>query len=235
MMNDDVQNNKQKLFRKFLDGELQNDEEKKALHMIADDSEMREMLQFERTLYQIFSGEPDPDSFTVPTGFSDSVMDEIKGEKTTIAEDHQKVISLFKPKQFSVRPVYVLAAVVLMTLSFGFLVLDRSGSEDQSYVSNAEDSVQMISESESEIWIRFVYFDDAAEEVAVAGDFSNWNPIELTQEEIDGKRVWTGLIPVSRGEHQYMFVRDGEEWVTDPLADIKRDDGFGNKNAVLYL
>jgi hypothetical protein len=40
---------------------------------------------------------------------------------------------------------------------------------------------------------------------------------------------------MERGEHRYMFVKNGENWVTDPLAAIQQDDGFGNKNAVIYL
>jgi hypothetical protein len=52
---------------------------------------------------------------------------------------------------------------------------------------------------------------------------------------VNGKTVWTGLVPVSRGEHEYQFVVDGEKWVTDPLAPVKEDDGFGAKNAVLKL
>ena len=229
-----ISKTEQDLLQKYLDGELEGDQEKKALHMIADHPDMRELLQFERTVLQTFSNKPTPDSFSVPDGFSENVMRELSGEKKTSSAKENSA-SIFQPIQYSIRPVYAFAAVLLLAFSFGFLLLDREFSPEVAQTDQLESSVQMVSESESEIWIRFVYFDDAAEEVAVAGDFSNWNPIELTQEEIDGKRVWTGLIPVSRGEHQYMFVRDGEEWVTDPLADVKRDDGFGNKNAVLYL
>ena len=35
--------------------------------------------------------------------------------------------------------------------------------------------------------------------------------------------------------YEYMFVEDGERWVTDPLAPQTRDDGFGRMNAVLDL
>jgi hypothetical protein len=40
---------------------------------------------------------------------------------------------------------------------------------------------------------------------------------------------------MDRGEHRYMFIKNGEKWVTDPLAPVQQDDGFGNKNAVIYL
>ena len=38
-----------------------------------------------------------------------------------------------------------------------------------------------------------------------------------------------------RGRHQYMFVVDDQEWQTDPRADVRVDDGFGNQNAVVFL
>jgi 1,4-alpha-glucan branching enzyme len=85
------------------------------------------------------------------------------------------------------------------------------------------------------VWTRFVYMADDADSVAVAGDFSQWRPIPLSPHTVNGKTVWTGLVPVSRGEREYQFVVDGEKWVTDPLAPVKEDDGFGAKNAVLKL
>jgi hypothetical protein len=47
--------------------------------------------------------------------------------------------------------------------------------------------------------------------------------------------VWTGRVPLQPGVHQYMFVIDGTEWVTDPGAERWSDDGFGNRNAVLAV
>ena len=85
------------------------------------------------------------------------------------------------------------------------------------------------------MWIRFRYANSTADSVAVAGDFSQWDPIPLSPRTVNGETVWTGLVPVSRGEHEYQFVINGERWVTDPLAPVKRSDGFGAKNAVLDI
>lgn len=83
--------------------------------------------------------------------------------------------------------------------------------------------------------MRFAYVSDEASSVAVAGDFTDWEPVALDAHTVDGKTVWSGLVPVAKGEHRYMFVLDGERWVNDPLAPVQRDDGFGHKNAVLTL
>lgn len=239
-MNEQNQNFDNDLFRRYLDGELHGAEEQRALHMIAENEEMREMLQFERSLFMSFSGEPDPASFAVPENFSDSVMDQILSGDSSHTDGKRSdtsILALFKPRQISIQPVYAAAAMLLLAFSFGYLLLNDTQPEEIASGPEHEmaTQTQMVSESNSEVWIRFVYFDNEAESMAVAGDFSDWEPVSLNREVIDDKQVWTGMIPASRGEHHYMFVKDGEEWITDPLADLQRDDGFGNKNAVIYL
>lgn len=239
-MSEQNQNIESDLFRRFLDGELSGEEEQRALHMIAENREMREMLQFERTLFMSFSGEPDPESFAVPESFSDSVMDQILNDdsaKSDAKSSESSKLSLFKPRQVSIQPVYAAAAMLLLAFSFGYLLMNDSQPEELASGPETEISThtQTVSENGSEVWIRFVYFDEEAESMAVAGDFSDWDPVSMNREVIDGKQVWTGMIPATRGEHRYMFVKDGDEWLTDPLADMQRDDGFGNKNAVIYL
>ncbi|TVR32291.1 MAG: hypothetical protein EA390_05435 [Balneolaceae bacterium] len=234
----DSQKTNEELFRQYLDGELSSEEEIRALHMIAENEEMRELLSFERTLFQTFSGEPDPESFTVPANFSDSVMDRIAQKQPEVKKEKQEggvILSLFKPKNIAIRPVYAMAAILLLSFGFGYMLLNESEQEMFASAYETEASAQLVSETESEVWIRFVYFDEDAESIEVAGDFSDWDPVALSREFVGDKQVWTGLIPVTRGEHRYMFVKDGEEWITDPLAAMQRDDGFGNKNAVLYL
>lgn len=73
-----------------------------------------------------------------------------------------------------------------------------------------------------------------ARSVAVAGDFTEWSPRYELQDP-DGDGVWTGRVPVRPGVHEYMFVVDGSDWVTDPDAERYADDGFGNRNAVMVV
>lgn len=234
----DDQKTDEELFRRYLDGELSSEEEIRALHMIAENEEMRELLSFERTLFQTFSGEPDPESFTVPANFSDSVMDRIAQKQPKAGKEKLEdgvILSLFETKNIAIRPVYAMAAILLLSFGFGYMLLNESEQKMLASAYETEASAQLVSETESEVWIRFVYFDEDAERIEVAGDFSDWDPVALSREFVGDKQVWTGLIPITRGEHRYMFVKDGEEWITDPLAAMQRDDGFGNKNAVLYL
>ncbi len=86
----------------------------------------------------------------------------------------------------------------------------------------------------TEILVEFSLDAPGATTVAVAGDFSGWES-NFVLNDADGDGIWTGRIPITPGVHQYMFVIDGTEWVTDPRAQRYSDDGFGNRNAVLTV
>jgi hypothetical protein len=84
------------------------------------------------------------------------------------------------------------------------------------------------------VYVQFLLEAPMATSVAVAGDFTDWQPT-FTLEDLDGDGVWSGRIPVRPGVHGYMFLVDETEWTTDPNAGRYQDDGFGNRNAVLAI
>lgn len=84
------------------------------------------------------------------------------------------------------------------------------------------------------VYVQFLLEAPSARSVAVAGDFDGWNGTHPL-EDPDGDGVWTGSVPLGPGVHQYMFVVDGSDWVTDPRAARWSDDGFGHRNAVLAV
>jgi hypothetical protein len=84
------------------------------------------------------------------------------------------------------------------------------------------------------VYVQFVLDAPAATSVAVAGDFTDWEPA-FTLDDPDGDGIWSGRIPVRPGVHAYMFVVDETQWMTDPNAGRYQDDGFGNRNAVLAV
>lgn len=81
--------------------------------------------------------------------------------------------------------------------------------------------------------VRFVYVDDQASAVCVAGSFNGWS------EEADcmspSGDIWSVAVPLEPGRHQYMFVVDSRFWRKDPGAPLAEDDGFGSKNSVLIV
>lgn len=231
----------EELLRKYLDGELSPEEEQEALHVIADDPELRSLLRFEQHIYAAFSDVSEQDSFQVPGGFTDRVMAQIS---VAPAEERQPVFDtvkqwfeqLLSPRQVQLRPVYGLAAIILLVASLSFPLYLVQSEDSGGATGNIPDtSIQQVSSTSNQVWLRFVYIDEKAESMAVAGDFSNWEPIPLTKQTVNGEQVWTGLVSMNRGEHHYMFLKNGDQWLTDPLAPVQREDGFGNKNAVIYL
>ncbi len=238
---------KEDILRKFLDGELTEEEEILALHQIADDRKMRDMLRFERFLFHTMQ-QSRPDMLEIPENFADSVMQKIEETKSFETEKKQNsaeempaverfknfLENMFTPRRVSLRPIWVLAVLLIAYLAIS---LPDTQDLDPGMVSGTDEqgSLQMVSEQEEKVWVRFVYFDDEAENVSVAGDFSDWKPVELNREFSGDQQVWTGMVQLERGEQRYMFIKNDEQWVTDPFAEIQRDDGFGNKNAVIYL
>jgi hypothetical protein len=87
----------------------------------------------------------------------------------------------------------------------------------------------------SDAVVRLVMPARGARSVTVAGDFNDWSTDATPLEDPDGDGVFVGTLELARGSYAYMFVIDGERWVTDPYAVNHADDGFGNRNAVLRI
>ncbi len=97
-----------------------------------------------------------------------------------------------------------------------------------------EPAIEAPAPIDAVVYVQFILDAPTATSVAVAGDFSEWEA-SFALEDTDGDGVWTGRIPVEPGVHAYMFLVDGTDWETDPRADRYREDGFGNRNAVLAV
>ena len=83
----------------------------------------------------------------------------------------------------------------------------------------------------------FVGHFPGAQSVEVVGSFNDWSrgTLHLSDDDHDG--VWRGGAVLPAGQHEYMFVVDGERWVPDPLAGRYVDDGFGagQQNSLLIV
>lgn len=106
-----------------------------------------------------------------------------------------------------------------------------SGAGPASAVSAGEGGARA---PDGRVYVQFRLRAPDAESVAVAGDFTDWEPAHYLS-DVDGDGVWTGRVPLRPGLHEYMFVVDGSEWVTDPGAERYVDDGFGHRNAVVTI
>jgi hypothetical protein len=82
---------------------------------------------------------------------------------------------------------------------------------------------------------QFVLPASGAHSVHVAGSFNDWLPTAIALEDRDHDGVWRATLVLPVGQHEYMFVVDGERWVADPNAGRYIDDDFGRENAVLIV
>jgi len=82
--------------------------------------------------------------------------------------------------------------------------------------------------------VQFTYVNPGASQVYVAGSFNNWQKDKVPLSRVSKQGVWVGTLILPPGVYEYMFVVDGE-WVADQLARRYMEDGFGRKNALLYV
>ncbi len=81
----------------------------------------------------------------------------------------------------------------------------------------------------------FVYHDDLAHSVSLAGDFNDWRQ-QRTPLSKDKSGLWLADIPApSPGSYRYKFVVDGHRWLEDPSNGVKVSDNFGGLNSLLVI
>ena len=128
---------------------------------------------------------------------------------------------LWRPRSVSItwRPAYALAAAVV----FAAAVTARSLGAPVT---------EVVTTAPQQVLTQFLLSAPNAARVAVAGDFSGWQPVHAMTRSESG--VWTVVVPLDPGVHDYAFVVDGERWVPDPTAPAVKD-GFGGVNSRLAV
>lgn len=79
---------------------------------------------------------------------------------------------------------------------------------------------------------RFVIYVPDAGQVAIAGSFNGWQPMEM--QRTDGG-YWQTLLPLKNGEYTYSYIIDGVRQMPDPTSPARQDDGFGGENSLITV
>lgn len=83
--------------------------------------------------------------------------------------------------------------------------------------------------------LQFVFHDDSASSVSVAGEFNAWNQL-ATPLKRDNRGLWSTEIELPRaGRFEYKFIINGQRWIEDPSNGMKAPDDFGGLNSVLVI
>jgi hypothetical protein len=79
--------------------------------------------------------------------------------------------------------------------------------------------------------VQFLFASPSSRSVSLVGQFNDWDPTAtpMVYDEVHG--AWTVTIPLLPGRHQYQFLVDGVEHVTDPTAPQVSSD-FSSANSV---
>lgn len=75
---------------------------------------------------------------------------------------------------------------------------------------------------------------EAVQKLAIVGDFNGWDSdADALEPAGDGRFAIT--LALAPGRYVYKFVVNGEFYISDPLAGAYVNDGYGGKNAVLFV
>lgn len=172
-----------------------------------------EALRWDRLLGEIREGTP----AGAPMGLESRVMSALGGTASRARARRGWLSWLLRPKLVPVPPVAVLGSIAAVLAGLLLVGLPGRGGD-----------------LEARVYVQFLVEAPAAESVHLVGDFTEWQPT-IALEDADGDGTWSGRVPLLPGVHEYMFVIDGSDWVTDPNAAGYQDDGFGQRNAVVAV
>ena len=196
----------------YLDGDIQH---------LSDGHARAAAEQFSRAVAQYNDG------LEVPGREVDRAVMAVLREQQRSAARRKSLWRWFvQPQDFTLRPALAAAVVVVaLALSAG-VVWDRVGTTPELAANLAS----------STVFVQFELRAPDAQRVSLAGSFNNWNgdaiPLVRSSSATD---IWTVTLPLEPGEHQYLFVIDGERWMPDPRAHAQVDDGFGQSNSVITV
>jgi len=164
---------------------------------------------------------------STPPDFTENLMAKISREEIRIQSNWMDLLKKqVTIPQFSFRFAGAAAiTAIFVFLAFTFL-FNFSGLPGQP--SQKEAAAQQVE-------VTFTISGINANQIAVAGDFNSWNTNANQLKDPDGDGIWTGKMQLEPGRYEYMLVVDDGKWVTDPNAKVYADDGFGSKNAVLFI
>jgi hypothetical protein len=137
---------------------------------------------------------------------------------------------LWTPRPVRLRPAYALGGG-LCAAALAIVAVPALRDEGPAAARVIQADPGRVASSDPLVYVQF-RLETSARQVALAGSFTGWQPsLRLRQTE---PGVWTALVPLHAGVHDYVFVVDGDRWVADPHAP-QVDDSFGGTNSRISL
>lgn len=137
---------------------------------------------------------------------------------------HRRSHWLTAPLRVPVSPLSLLAAASALVVATALVTKQITVAPQARANAQASRDAQVV---------RFTLAAPTARQVSLVGDFNGWNPAATALTQRNG--VWSVVIPVAPGRHQYGFVVDDSTWIADPSAVQSADADFGSPNSVVYV
>ncbi|MCL5022423.1 MAG: hypothetical protein M1497_03490 [Nitrospirae bacterium] len=208
------------LIHELLDGELSPEERRDLLDRVNSAPLLKGEFDDLRSVVDMVES---AERLAVPPEFTSQVMKRLPSPKVSF---RKRVSSFFLgARVLRWNLASALAALCLVVIAAGaFFEMQKKG-EIVSHRASLDKATRTVVIS---------FYAPKAGKVSLAGDFNKWS-IEKGLMKKESNGIWTLEIPLEPGTYHYMFVVNGEAWVTDPNAELSYDDGFGNKNSVLRV
>ncbi len=158
---------------------------------------------------------------TVPDGFAERVLSGLEPRRPSVW--NRLWLWLIRPQLFTCRPMTVIPAVTLAVALIALAVV-------KTMPPTSDRGMTMTP-------VRFVLHDEGrrAEKVSVIGSFNQWRAERSVMWYDSGEQAWILEARLPPGDHEYLFLVNGRELVPDPSAPMTRDDGFGNRNSIVFV
>jgi hypothetical protein len=216
------------LLARYFDGDLPESEAAEFLGAVESDPRLEQELRAYERVLSIGKALAAP---RVPARFTERVMESVVADR--------------RPGRMRMRPTVVhtrwlafaaVAASVIIAFLGGFWAgygrgwarrgkagnWGRGGGECAVHITRAQG---VAAEGMGLRYVRLVYVPRSQRGGERCGELQLWNP--ATTGFFSGKATWSTIVVLAPGSAEYMFIENGERWVTDPLAARTREDGFG--------
>ena len=169
----------------------------------------------------------------IDAGARDRIMAAVRAERiprrSFVRRAGNTLHRFVEPRALTLSPAWstlVAAGLVGVGVFSGALMTNRDGRPTAGQPPVAAGSRLPVSDT----FVKFSFVAPSAKKVYLVGDFNDWDLSRTPMAQSGG--VWTVVVPMPAGRHQYSYVVDGKSWSSDPNAPSAPDDGFGHTNSV---
>ena len=215
-----MKNGNEKIHR-LLDGDVQAAEKEAIIEQIQDDPVLRKEFDDLSSAVELLEREG---RIKPPLAFTASVMQKLPRPADPFPARLKRFLFGSRVLRWNMAAAL---AIVLLTVVTTILMMKQLTHLDPASLSAT------LPSGEQAAMVRLTFVAPDARNVSVAGNFNKWRTDSHVMTRENG--TWTITLPLKPGMYTYMFIVDGQHWVTDPQAESYRDDGFGYQNAVMKV